>query len=132
MPPPKRWGKNSYGASSLNSKRAPLAPPGSPPEKGGRSLPKPVANGGSSTQRPFLSGEVGGVVGLFFRPAGLFQHLLWYSPGTRFFASGKDAAEKTGGENVITTAVFLKNRRAGLKIFRCDFIGTRARGPQML
>jgi len=36
----------------LNSKRAPLAPPGSPPEKGGRSLPKPVANGGSSTQRP--------------------------------------------------------------------------------
>ena len=40
-----------------------------------------------------------------------FRCWAWCTPGARFLASGMDATEKTGGVNVKTCAIFLKNRR---------------------
>jgi len=41
-----------------------------------------------------------------------FRCWNWCTPGARFFASGMDAAEKTGGVNVKTGVISSRNYRA--------------------
>ena len=73
---------------------------------------------------------VGGI-GLYFCGATtLLQREDWYAPGARFFASGREATEKTGGADVNTRVIFFENHCVAPSCFCWFCRGVMGRGLQ--
>jgi len=81
-----------------------------------------------------FSGEVGGVAGLTLAPLPAFRRVASRPPGARFFASGMDATEKTGGCDDLRLAFFYEKRGGGASVLRCNLfvsmIGVWAERPR--
>ncbi|MBA7645771.1 hypothetical protein ES703_53529 [subsurface metagenome] len=71
-----------------------------------------LLEGWAYSLRTRFCGVVGGRGLYFFGAATPFRRWAWCTPGARFLASGREAAEKTGGVNVKTSAIFFENCRA--------------------